>query len=86
MTVLPGDAGVKQLYGEAASGADPDRPEAVLGVPAVTAALIGTFQAMEVLKILLGRGSLFRNAMAYMDLENGRLEEFRFGETPQKTG
>jgi molybdopterin/thiamine biosynthesis adenylyltransferase len=86
MTVLPGDAGVKQLYGEAASGADPDRPEAVLGVPAVTAALIGTFQAMEVLKILLGRGSLFRNAMAYMDLENGRLEEFRFGETPKKTG
>ena len=49
MTVLPGDAGVKQLYGETASGADPDRPEAVLGVPAVTAALIGTFQAMEVL-------------------------------------
>jgi molybdopterin/thiamine biosynthesis adenylyltransferase len=86
MTVLPGDAGVKQLYGEAASGADPDRPEAVLGVPAVTAALIGTFQAMEVLKILLGRGSLFRNAMAYMDLENGRLEEFRFGEMPKKTG
>ncbi len=86
MTVLPGDAGVKPLYGEAASGADPDRPEAVLGVPAVTAALIGTFQAMEVLKILLGRGSLFRNAMAYVDLENGRLEEFRFGETPKKTG
>jgi molybdopterin/thiamine biosynthesis adenylyltransferase len=86
MTVLPGDAGVKQLYGEAASGADPDRPEAVLGVPAVTAALIGTFQAMEVLKILLGRGSLFRNTMAYVDLENGRLEEFRFGETPKKTG
>ncbi len=56
MTVFPGDAGVKQLYGEAASGADPERPEAVLGVPAVTAALIGTFQAMEVLKILLKRG------------------------------
>ena len=85
MTVLPGDAGVKQLYGEAASGADPDRPEAVLGVPAVTAALIGTFQAMEVLKILLRRGSLFRNTMAYVDLEQGRLETFRFGEAPEKT-
>jgi hypothetical protein len=23
--------------------------------------------------------------MAYVDLENGRLEEFRFGETPKKT-
>ena len=85
MTVLPGDAGVKQLYGETASGADPDRPEAVLGVPAVTAALIGTLQAMEVLKILLKRGSLFRNVMAYVDLENGRLEPFRFGEAPEKT-
>ena len=80
MTVLPGDAGVKPLYGETADRADPDRPEAVLGVPAVTAALIGTFQAMEVLKILLRRGSLFRNTMAYVDLEKGRLETFRFGE------
>jgi len=82
MTVLPGDAGVKPLYGETADRADPDRPEAVLGVPAVTAALIGTFQAMEVLKILLRRGSLFRNTMAYVDLEKGRLDTFRFGEAP----
>jgi molybdopterin/thiamine biosynthesis adenylyltransferase len=85
MTVLPGDAGVKPLYGETADRADPDRPEAVLGVPAVTAALIGTFQAMEVLKILLRRGSLFRNTMAYVDLENGRLDTFRFGEAPVRT-
>jgi len=85
MTVLPGDAGVKHLYGEPASGADPDRPEALLGVPAVTAALIGTLQAMEVLKILLQRGNLFRNVMAYVDLEKGRLDTFRFGEAPGKT-
>jgi molybdopterin/thiamine biosynthesis adenylyltransferase len=85
MTVFPGDAGVKQLYGEAASEGDPDRPEALMGVPAVTAALIGTFQAMEVLKILLKRGSVFRNVMAYCDLENGRLELFRFGVAAEKT-
>lgn len=85
MTVLPGDAGVKLLYGDAADRADPDRPEAVLGVPAVTAALIGTFQAMEVLKILLRRGILFWNTMAYVDLEKGRLDTFRFGESPGKT-
>jgi molybdopterin-synthase adenylyltransferase len=85
MTILPGDSGVKQLYGETESGADPEKPEAVLGVPAVTAALIGTFQAMEVLKLLLKRGSLFRNTMAYVDLENGRLDTFRFGEAPEKT-
>ncbi len=85
MTVLPGDAGVKHLYGESADRDGPDRPEAVLGVPAVTAALIGTLQAMEVLKILLGRGSIFRNVMAYVDLEKGRLDTFRFGESPEKT-
>lgn len=85
MTVLPGDAGVKLLYGDASDRAHPDRPEAVLGVPAVTAALIGTLQAMEVLKILLRRGNLLRNTMAYVDLENGRLDTFRFGEAPEKT-
>ncbi|HET6489116.1 MAG TPA: ThiF family adenylyltransferase [Syntrophales bacterium] len=84
MTVFPGDAGVEQLYGETSGGTDPDRPEAVLGVPAVTAALVGTFQAMEVLKILLKRGSLFRNAMAYADLESGRFELFRFGGSAEK--
>lgn len=78
MTVLPGDAGVAPLYGCEPGRGDPDCPEAVLGVPAVTAALVGTLQAMEVLKILLKRGALFRNVMAWFDLENGRLESFRF--------
>jgi hypothetical protein len=40
---------------------------------------------MEVLKILLKRGSLFRNEMAYFDLEKGRLERFRFEESAEKT-
>lgn len=79
MTVLPGDAGVRALYGDAPGPEEPDRPEAVLGVPAVTAALVGTLQAMEVLKILLKRGNPFRNVMAWCDLESGRLEPFRFG-------
>ncbi len=82
MTVLPGDAGMKPLYGEPGNREDPERPEAVLGVPAVTAALVGTLQAMEVLKVLLGRGRLLRNVMAYVDLENGRLDTFRFGDNP----
>ena len=80
MTVCPGDPGLEQLYGVAETGdADPERPEALLGVPAVTVALIATLQTMEVLKILLRRGRLFRNVMAHIDLENGRFEEFRFG-------
>ncbi len=79
MTVCPGDPGLEQLYGVAETGdADPERPEALLGVPAVTAALIATLQAMEVLKILLRRGRIFRRVMTHIDLENGCFEEFRF--------
>ena len=79
MTVYPGDPGLKQLYDMAETAkVDKERPEALLGVPAVTAAVIGSFQAMEVLKILLHRGKIFRNIMAHIDLENGCLEEFRF--------
>lgn len=81
MTVCPGDPGLAQLYDVAETGdADPERPESLLGVPAVTAALIATLQAMEVLKILLCRGRIFRRVMAHIDLENGRFEEFRFGD------
>jgi molybdopterin-synthase adenylyltransferase len=80
MTVYPGDPGLTQLYDPAETAeVDPERPEALLGVPAVTAAVIGSFQAMEVLKILLNRGKVFRQAMAHIDLENGRLEAFCFG-------
>jgi molybdopterin/thiamine biosynthesis adenylyltransferase len=83
MTVYPGDPGLKQLYNIAEAGkVDRERPEALLGVPAVTAAVIGTLQTMEVLKVLLHRGKIFRNIMAYIDLENGRFEEFRFDRPP----
>ncbi len=79
MTVFPGDPGLTQLYGaEATAEADLERPEALLGVPAVTAALIATLQTMEVLKILLRRGRIFRRIMKHVDLESGRFEEFRF--------
>ena len=39
---------------------------------------MATLQAMEVVKILLNRGSVFRNAMIYIDLERGELSRFRF--------
>jgi len=79
MTVYPGDPGLALLYGgDGTAAEEPPRPEALLGVPAVTAAAIGSLQAMEVLKILLGRGEPFRNAMLHVDLENGRWETFRF--------
>ncbi|OPY92663.1 MAG: Molybdopterin-synthase adenylyltransferase [Syntrophaceae bacterium PtaU1.Bin231] len=79
MTVYPGDPGLALLYGKAGEEAEAKkRPEALLGVPAVTAAVIGSLQAMEVLKVLLGRGEPIRNAILHVDLENGRWETFRF--------
>lgn len=82
MTIFPGDRGLRQIYGDEPRKSDAfARPEAVLGVPGITPSLIATFQAMEVLKILLNRGSVFRNRMAYMDLENGEINSFSFSKS-----
>lgn len=79
MTVYPDDRGLKLLYrGEGMKRADPKSPESVLGVPTVTPALIGALEAMEVLKIVLKRGTVFRNTMVYVDLEGGELNRFTF--------
>ena len=79
MSLLPGDQGLRQLYGKGEKDKDDQgRPEAVLGVPGITPAVIGAFEAMEAIKILLNRGSLFRHSMVYMDLERGEINRFRF--------
>ena len=79
MTVFPGDQGLERLYGKAEirKGA-PDRPEAILGVPALTPSIVATLQAMEVIKILLNRGQTLRNRMLHFDLEGGRFDSFEF--------
>jgi molybdopterin/thiamine biosynthesis adenylyltransferase len=77
MTVFPGDPGMKVLYGSGDNGPkNPNRPEAVLGVPTITPAVIGAFQAMEVVKILLKRGRAFRKVMIHVDIEAGQWDEF----------
>jgi molybdopterin/thiamine biosynthesis adenylyltransferase len=80
MSVFPEDRGLRQIYGNSGEERrDQSRsPEAILGVPAITPSLIATFQAMEVVKILLNRGTLFRNGMVYTDLEKGEIIRFRF--------
>ena len=78
MTVFPGDPGLSLLYGEEPRRDDPQRPEAVLGVPAFTPSVVAAMQAMEVLKVLLNRGDLFRNRMLHIDLESGRFDIFSF--------
>ena len=79
MTIFPGDPGLKHLYGNESAGSDRSKsPESVLGVPAPTPSLIATLQVMEVLKIILKRGKIFRNVMLHVDLETGEMNEFVF--------
>jgi molybdopterin/thiamine biosynthesis adenylyltransferase len=78
MTIFPDDRGLKLLYRERMKRVDPESPEAILGVPAVTPALIGSLEVMEVLKIILKRGTVFRNTMVYIDLDIGELNRFTF--------
>jgi molybdopterin/thiamine biosynthesis adenylyltransferase len=79
MTIFPDDPGLKRLYrSEEAKEKNGKAPEAILGVPSLTPCIIATLQAMEVLKIILKRGKIFRNIMAHVDLEKGQLNEFVF--------
>jgi len=79
MTIFPDDLGLKYLYkDEEVKKRNAKAPEAILGVPALAPSIIGTLQAMEVLKIILKRGKIFRNSMAHVDLEKGQLNEFVF--------
>ncbi len=72
MAILPGDPGLDLVYGNRSGNSEPSaRPEAILGVPPMTAAMVACYQAMEVLKVLLQRGQLLRNKMLYLDLESG---------------
>ena len=86
MTVFPEDNGLQQLYGDVRGEKDdPQRPEALLGVPTLTPAIVASFQAMEVVKIILNRGRLLRNRMVHFDLERGELNQLLFedpGSTP----
>jgi molybdopterin-synthase adenylyltransferase len=79
MTIFPGDPGLKHLYGNESAGSDRSKsPESVLGVPAPTPSLIATLQVMEVIKLILKRGKVFRNVMLHVDLETGEMNEFVF--------
>lgn len=79
MTVFPEDPGLKQIYGSGDEvGSSSNRPEFLLGVPSITPSLVATLEAMEVIKILLNRGTPFRNKMVYIDLERGEWSQFGF--------
>ncbi|MGB6607834.1 MAG: HesA/MoeB/ThiF family protein [Atribacterota bacterium] len=76
-TIFPQDKGLELIY-----GSNKDLPEhgseVELGAPTVTPALIASFEAQEVFKILLKRGKLFRNRLLYLDIEEGTIEILNF--------
>lgn len=79
MTIIPDDPGLRLLYGnDEHTRGDPRRAEAVLGVPALTPSAVATIQAMEVLKVILGRKQLLRKQMLHIDLEAGVYETLKF--------
>jgi molybdopterin-synthase adenylyltransferase len=68
MTVYPDDAGMENIYDKNRGPIPPEKnPALKLGVPAVTPAIIASFQVMETIKILLDRKEQLRNTLLYLD-------------------
>ena len=79
MTIFPDDTGMENIYGKNKNSTPPEKsPVSILGVPAVTPAIIASFQAVEVLKIILKKENLLRNMLVYMDLAKCESRKLRF--------
>lgn len=77
MTIFPNDPGLREIYGEQKAERDNEKmPEDLLGVPAPMPSVIASFQAMEVIKIILKKENLFRNVLLQLDLERGLINKF----------
>jgi molybdopterin/thiamine biosynthesis adenylyltransferase len=75
MTIYPGEIGLRAVYGAAGTEDSTSNAESTLGVPAVTPALIGSLQVMEIIKILLNRSHVCHRKMMYAELESGKFME-----------
>ena len=65
MTILPGDIGLRALYGD---GPVPEHgAEAELGTPAASPMMVAAWQVHETVKVLTDRGDILRNRMLLMD-------------------
>lgn len=73
MTVYPKDPGLRGLYGPVPAEKK-DSAETLLGVPAVTPALVAGLQATEVVNILLGRKPTARGRLLHLDLSIPAIE------------
>jgi molybdopterin/thiamine biosynthesis adenylyltransferase len=65
MTVLPGDKGLKALYGD---GDIPEQgAEVELGTPPASPMMVAAWQVHEVIKLVTGQGDLLRMRLLFMD-------------------
>lgn len=77
MTILPGDDGLRCLYG---GGELPEQgAEAQLGTPAPTPMLIAALQVQETVKLLTGQGELLRGRTMFIDGLSAEVRILRFG-------
>jgi molybdopterin/thiamine biosynthesis adenylyltransferase len=67
-TIYPDDKGLESLYSYSKSSRS--GIEKRLGTPCVTPMWIGSWQALEAIKIVLGWGNTLRNRILFFDLEN----------------
>lgn len=79
MTVFPDDAGMENIYDKNRGPIPPEKnPALKLGAPAVTPAIIASFQVMETIKILLHRKEQLRNTMLYLDASKSEARKLIF--------
>jgi molybdopterin-synthase adenylyltransferase len=79
MTVFPDDAGMENIYDKNRGPIPPEKnPALKLGVPAVTPAIIASFQVMETIKILLEKKNTLRNTLGYLDIEHCESRKLTF--------
>lgn len=77
MTILPGDEGLRALYGH---GDVPERGvEVELGNPAATPMMVAAWEVQETVKLLLDHGELLRGRLLFMDAESGMVEIIKVG-------
>lgn len=73
MTIYPQDPGLAQLYGP-----EQKARRSPAGNPIFAPSVAALFQAMEVFKVILGRGNLIRKSLLFLDLEACRLDHVPF--------
>jgi len=72
-TILPEDEGLIRIYGSREK-APQVGSETDLGTPPTTASIVASFQAQEVIKVLLGSNKLLRNRLLTIDAASGSVE------------